>query len=208
MSQGRARARPCAPPRRQPPFPRPRWKPPASRSEPAPRTRFAGLRDALSRYGLIAFLLVLPVVYGIRDLQQTGSLTRLGDNLIAGVSNGAIWALIAIGYTLVYGIIELINFAHGDNFMLGSFISVGLFGTLGLTLATGTLGLVGGLLACLVVAMVGVRRAQRHDRARRLPAAAQRAQAGAAASPRSGSPSSCRTSASCGSAARRSRSPT
>jgi branched-chain amino acid transport system permease protein len=123
--------------------------------DPASRTRFAGLRDALSRYGLIAFLLVLPVVYGIKDLQDTGSLTRLGDNLIAGLSNGAIWVLIAIGYTLVYGIIELINFAHGDNFMLGSFISFGLFGTLGLTLATGTLGLVGGLSVCLVVAMVG-----------------------------------------------------
>ena len=42
-----------------------------------------------------------------------------------GLSNGAIWALIAIGYTLVYGIIELINFAHGDVFMIGSFTAVG-----------------------------------------------------------------------------------
>ena len=37
-----------------------------------------------------------------------------------GLSNGALYALIALGYTLVYGIIELINFAHGDLFMLGS----------------------------------------------------------------------------------------
>jgi len=37
-----------------------------------------------------------------------------------GLTNGAIYALIALGYTLVYGIIELINFAHGDLFMLGS----------------------------------------------------------------------------------------
>ncbi|HWC31643.1 MAG TPA: branched-chain amino acid ABC transporter permease, partial [Actinomycetota bacterium] len=42
-------------------------------------------------------------------------------NLLDGLSNGSIWALVAIGYTLVYGIIELINFAHGDNFMLGTF---------------------------------------------------------------------------------------
>ena len=42
-----------------------------------------------------------------------------------GISNGAIWALVALGYTLVYGIIELINFAHGDVFMIGSFIAVG-----------------------------------------------------------------------------------
>jgi branched-chain amino acid transport system permease protein len=40
--------------------------------------------------------------------------------LLIGVANGAIIALIALGYTLVYGIIELINFAHGDVFMLGT----------------------------------------------------------------------------------------
>ena len=40
-----------------------------------------------------------------------------------GLSNGTIWALIALGYTLVYGIIELINFAHGEVFMIGSFVS-------------------------------------------------------------------------------------
>ena len=45
-----------------------------------------------------------------------------------GLSNGAIWALIAVGYTLVYGIIELINFAHGDLFMLGSFMAFALIG--------------------------------------------------------------------------------
>jgi branched-chain amino acid transport system permease protein len=53
----------------------------------------------------------------------------------------------------VYGIIELINFAHGDVFMIGSFVSFGLWGTLGLTLATGPLGLVFGLLVTLLVAM-------------------------------------------------------
>ena len=40
--------------------------------------------------------------------------------LLIGVANGAIVALVALGYTLVYGIIELINFAHGDVFMLGT----------------------------------------------------------------------------------------
>ncbi len=39
-----------------------------------------------------------------------------------GITNGAFIALIALGYTLVYGIIELINFAHGDLFMLGTFV--------------------------------------------------------------------------------------
>ena len=48
-----------------------------------------------------------------------------------GLSNGAIWALIALGYTLVYGIIELINFAHGEVFMIGSFVAVGCAGRSG-----------------------------------------------------------------------------
>ncbi len=44
------------------------------------------------------------------------------QQLVNGVSLGSIYALIALGYTMVYGIIKLINFAHGDVFMLGAFI--------------------------------------------------------------------------------------
>ena len=44
--------------------------------------------------------------------------------LVIGIATGAIYALIALGYTMVYGIIELINFAHGDVFTLGAFISL------------------------------------------------------------------------------------
>ncbi|ANE45041.1 ABC transporter permease [Paenibacillus swuensis] len=47
------------------------------------------------------------------------------QQIINGISVGSIYALIALGYTMVYGIIKLINFAHGDVFMVGSF--VGLF---------------------------------------------------------------------------------
>ena len=79
------------------------------------------------------------VVYFIKDPKQTL------DDVKTGLSNGTIWALIALGYTLVYGIIELINFAHGEVFMIGSFVSFGLYGTLGLSLATGPLGLVVGV---------------------------------------------------------------
>ena len=87
----------------------------------------------ISDYGLIALLLVMPVYYGIQDLSDDGNLSRLGNNFVDGISNGSIWALVALGYTLVYGIIELINFAHGEVFMIGSLVSAGLFGTLGLT---------------------------------------------------------------------------
>jgi branched-chain amino acid transport system permease protein len=46
---------------------------------------------------------------------------RFAQVTIIGLTNGQIYALVALGYTLVYGIIELINFAHGDNFMLATF---------------------------------------------------------------------------------------
>ena len=112
----------------------------------------AAVKAWIARFGLIIFLVALPVVYGIKDLSEDGNLVGLGNNLLAGVSNGAIWALIAIGYTLVYGIIELINFAHGDNFMLGSFVAFSLYSVFGLTTSTGTVGLILGLLACLIIA--------------------------------------------------------
>ena len=108
----------------------------------------------LSNYGLILILLALPVVYGIKDIGEDGDLSRLANNLKDGLSNGAIWALIALGYTLVYGIVELINFAHGEVFMIGSFAAVGLYGTLGLTESTAGIGLVVGLFAVMVLAML------------------------------------------------------
>jgi branched-chain amino acid transport system permease protein len=48
------------------------------------------------------------------------------DSVITGVNNGAMYALIALGYTMVYGIIELINFAHGDLFMLSTIVAANL----------------------------------------------------------------------------------
>jgi branched-chain amino acid transport system permease protein len=89
------------------------------------------ISDFISKYGLIAILIAFPAYYGIQDLIDDGNLTRLGNNLADGISNGAIWALVALGYTLVYGIIELINFAHGEIFMIGAFAAFGLWGTLG-----------------------------------------------------------------------------
>src|SRR5690348_14062957 len=58
------------------------------------------------------------------------------QQLINGVSLGAIYALIAIGYTMVYGIIGMINFAHGDVYMIGAFtalIGFLLMGAFGIT---------------------------------------------------------------------------
>jgi branched-chain amino acid transport system permease protein len=54
------------------------------------------------------------------------------QQVLIGLSNGMIIALIALGYTMVYGVLELINFAHGDLFMLGAFLALTLVGALGL----------------------------------------------------------------------------
>jgi branched-chain amino acid transport system permease protein len=119
------------------------------------RSRGAVARELISKYGLITILVALPAYYGIKDLVgDEGDLSRLATNIKDGLSNGAIWALIAVGYTLVYGIIELINFAHGDLFMIGSFVAYSLIATVGLTTGTGGVGLVFGLLLILFIAMV------------------------------------------------------
>jgi len=52
---------------------------------------------------------------------------------LIGVTNGAVYGLIALGYTLVYGILELINFAHGDVFMLGGMIAISFTNLFGVT---------------------------------------------------------------------------
>jgi branched-chain amino acid transport system permease protein len=123
---------------------------------PRPQRRRApgALRESVTKWSLVGLLLAAPIIAAISDLSDEGSLAPIAQNIFNGLSNGAIWALIAVGYTLVYGIIELINFAHGDVFMLGSFVAAGLYGTVGLTLTTGPLGLVLGLLLTLIVAMV------------------------------------------------------
>src|SRR5205807_2285245 len=72
-----------------------------------------------------------------------------------GLTNGAVYALVALGYTLVYGILELINFAHGDLFMLGGMISATMLITVfGLKAHSSTGALVVALLGSLAVAMV------------------------------------------------------
>ncbi len=59
------------------------------------------------------------------------------QQVINGLSQGAIFALVAIGYTMVYGIIELINFAHGDVYMIGAFLSLTIASLLGASDKTG-----------------------------------------------------------------------
>src|ERR1043165_9548813 len=87
------------------------------------------------------------------------------QQLINGLNVGAIYALLALGYTMVYGILRLINFAHGDVYMVGTFIGLGLAkllgystggpGVLGCNAETQGTSLWGGLALVLIGAMVG-----------------------------------------------------
>ena len=51
--------------------------------------------------------------------------------LVAGITHGSVYALIALGYSMVYGILKLLNFAHGDVYMVGAFIGYGVLTALG-----------------------------------------------------------------------------
>lgn len=73
------------------------------------------------------------------------------QHIINGLSLGSIYALIALGYTMVFGILQLINFAHGDVFMIGAFI--GMYSTRYLGLADNPSLL--SLFICLASAMIG-----------------------------------------------------
>lgn len=75
------------------------------------------------------------------------------QSLINGLNQGAIYALIALGYTMVYGIIRMINFAHGDFIMIGSYT---LFYTIPLMINIGMPSWLAVILAIIVCTVVGV----------------------------------------------------
>jgi branched-chain amino acid transport system permease protein len=77
------------------------------------------------------------------------ALETFAQYTVLGLTTGALFALIALGYTMVYGIVELINFAHGDLFMLGAFLALTLLGLIGHDSHLGaTLGIALCLVAC------------------------------------------------------------
>jgi branched-chain amino acid transport system permease protein len=97
----------------------------------------------------VVLLLVVP-----RVIQ--GGPSYLLQTIVFGAAAGALYALIALGYTMVYGIIELINFAHGDIFTLGAFISLPVLGLFGITSLSGPGGLavIPILIAVFAIVMV------------------------------------------------------
>jgi len=96
-----------------------------------------------------AALLLLAILGAIIGVLHQGGPTLMGQQMRNAITLGAIYALIAIGYTMVYGIIELINFAHGDVFTLSGFYAFLIADHFGLNaLATGSGG---GLVLALAI---------------------------------------------------------
>jgi branched-chain amino acid transport system permease protein len=96
--------------------------------------------------------------------------TEFLQHLVNGVSVGTIYALIALGYTMVYGVLKLINFAHGDVYMVGAFVGFYLSHALGVTknpsLASAVIVFVGAMAACAVLGVTIERFAYRPLRQR------------------------------------------
>jgi branched-chain amino acid transport system permease protein len=83
--------------------------------------RSSGARLAWIGKGFLLLLAVLAVIVLVRSFFENPQL--FAQIVISGLQLGFVYALIALGYTMVYGIVKLINFAHGDVFMVGAFIS-------------------------------------------------------------------------------------
>ena len=75
---------------------------------------------------ILSIAIVLGVTLGTASTLRTGRFTGANwvDLIINGVARGSVYALIALGYTLVYGILFMINFAHGEVFMAGAFTAL------------------------------------------------------------------------------------
>ncbi|HEY3291518.1 MAG TPA: branched-chain amino acid ABC transporter permease [Anaerolineae bacterium] len=84
-------------------------------------TRISGARLAWIGRGFLLILALVVVVVLVRSFISNPLL--FAQIVISGLQLGFVYALIALGYTMVYGIVRLINFAHGDVFMAGAFVS-------------------------------------------------------------------------------------
>ncbi len=77
------------------------------------------------------------------------------EQLINGLTIGSFYALVAMGYSMVYGVMKLINFAHGDFFTLGSYLGYTIL-IIGSGWVTHVFGIWGGIAAAIIVAMIGL----------------------------------------------------
>ena len=78
---------------------------------------------------------------------------KLVEALISGLRVGSVYALIALGYTMVYGILKLINFAHGEFIMIGAFVSLWVSLAIGATWFSMIICAIAAMLVCVAVAV-------------------------------------------------------
>ncbi|HSE80418.1 MAG TPA: branched-chain amino acid ABC transporter permease [Gaiellaceae bacterium] len=123
----------------------------AQPERPSPRGAL-GRRRRPSATSIIGVLfLALIVVWLLRNLISDPELFI--EISLIGLTTGCVYALVALGYTLVYGILQLINFAHGDVFALSGLVAYSIsINLLNLTGNTATIALIGGLALTLVLA--------------------------------------------------------
>ena len=103
---------------------------------------------------LASSLLLILVFWLVKNIQVDG-FAYFCTIAFIGLTLGALYALVALGYTLVYGILELINFAHGDVFMMGGMFSATMILSVFHLKAHASVGsLVPAVLVSLAVAMI------------------------------------------------------
>ncbi|MBA2332059.1 MAG: branched-chain amino acid ABC transporter permease, partial [Actinobacteria bacterium] len=120
---------------------------------PAVTTRLDRLRRA-GVVGLVGWALValVGVWLVVNFVQEPTEFVNVG---LIGLTNGLIYGLVALGYTLVYGILQLINFAHGDVFALAGLTASSLIiSVLGLERDAAVITILGGMVVTLVVIML------------------------------------------------------
>lgn len=119
----------------------------------APAT--AGRATPLSQRALplaVAVLGAYPVLLVLRGAVRAPA--GFAKNVLEGVALGGVYALIALGYTMVYGVLGLINFAHSDVFMVGAYVGLFTAGALGVASNYAGPSSVGVTAACLGAAML------------------------------------------------------
>jgi branched-chain amino acid transport system permease protein len=141
----------------------------ASNTAPSPSARFRALADLVAQNTVrnplrfLGALLLVFLAYVAFVNISTGEYQadQFARNLVFGLAQGSIYALIALGYTLVYGVLRMINFAHGEVFMSGAYIgffAIAAMEASGLLVSQPLLALLGtmltGITASVVVALL------------------------------------------------------
>lgn len=120
------------------------------------KSNFKWKNIALAVLGLYIVLLIGPIAgFDVPPIWATikANPLQLVQFFIIGLANGSIIAIIALGYTMVYGIIELINFAHGDLYMIGVFTSLTILSLTGTLDTQDSTHIILGLILALVLSI-------------------------------------------------------